>query len=102
MERSEIINIEGKTYANRFNGIAELFNYDFIEETYIKPQYPKYSIKRTVVVYGSNETEIAEIEVSFMLNKKGKMVLGIQAPQLFHQAISNLLDYWTQRKPSIY
>ena len=102
VERSEIINIEGKTYANRFNGIAELFNYDFIEETYIKPQYPKYSIKRTVVVYGSNETEIAEIEVSFMLNKKGKMVLGIQAPQLFHQAISNLLDYWTQRKPSIY
>lgn len=100
MERLQIINIEGKTYANRFNGIAELLNYDFIEETYIKPQYPDYSIQRTVVVYGSNETEIVEIEVSFMLNEKGQMILGIQAPKLFNQAISNLLDYWTQRKPS--
>ena len=102
VERLKIINIEGKTYANRFNGIAELLNYDFIEDTYIRPQYPEYSIQRTVVVYGSNETEIVEIEVSFMLNKKGQMILGIQAPKLFNEAISNLLDYWTQTKSSVY
>lgn len=95
VERLQIINIEGKTYVNRFNGIAELLNYDFIEDTYIRPQYPEHSIQRTVVVYGSKETQIVEIEVSFMLNEKGQMILGIQAPQLFNQAISNLLDYWT-------
>nr|WP_181716909.1 hypothetical protein [Psychrobacter sp.]QJS05159.1 methylase [Psychrobacter sp.] len=100
VERLEIINIEGKTYANRFNGIAELLNYDFIEDTYIRPQYPEYSIQRTVVVYGSKETEIVEIEVSFMLNEKGQMILGIQAPKLFNQAITNLLDYWTKGKTS--
>lgn len=100
VERLQVINIEGKTYLNRFKGIAELSNYDFIEENYIRPQYPEYSIQRTVVVYGSNEEEIVEIQVSFMLNEKGKMILGIQAPKLFKQAILNLLDYWTQRKPS--
>ena len=31
--RSEIINIEGKKYAFRKNGIAELVHYDYIEET---------------------------------------------------------------------
>ena len=102
VERLQIINIEGKTYKNRFNGIDELLNYDFIEDTYIRPQYPKYSIQRTVVVYGSKETEILEIEVSFMLNEKGQMILGIQAPQLFNQAISNLLDYWTHKNPSLH
>lgn len=100
IERLEVINIEGKTYENRFKGIAELFNYDFIEEMYIKPQYPNHSIQRTVVVYGSNNTEISEIEVSFMLNKRGQMVLGIKAPKLFNQAITNLLDYWTKGKTS--
>lgn len=99
MERLQIINIEGKTYKNRFNGIDELLNYDFIEDTYIRPQYPKYSIQRTVVVYGSKETEILEIEVSFVLNEKGQMILGIQAPQLFNQAISNLTRLLDTQKP---
>lgn len=97
VERLQIINIEGKTYNNRFQGIEELLNYDFIEEIYIKPQYPDYTISRTVVVYGSKETEIVEVEVSFMLNERGQMILGIRAPKLFNQAISNLLDYWTQK-----
>ncbi|AMN69039.1 hypothetical protein [Psychrobacter sp. P11G5] len=101
MERLEVINIEGKTYANRSNGINELLNYDFIDSEYIKQEYPDYSIKRTVVVYGSDEEEIMETKISFMLNKKGKMVLGIQAPQLFHQAISNLLHYW-KRTPYLH
>ncbi|MFM2267510.1 MAG: hypothetical protein RL757_951, partial [Bacteroidota bacterium] len=43
---------------------------------------------------GSHEETIVEIEVSFLLNENGKMILGVQAPQLFQNAIKNLLDYW--------
>ncbi|MFZ7259888.1 hypothetical protein [Avibacterium avium] len=92
----EIINIEGKTYENRFKGIKELRNYDFIEEEYIKPSYPKFDIVRTVVLYGgaiSDNTKL-EAEIGFLLNTSGKMILGIKAPKLFTEAISNLLDYW--------
>ncbi|MDK4651379.1 hypothetical protein QG070_10255, partial [Kingella kingae] len=48
VERLKVLNIEGKTYANRAKGIAELVNYDFIESHYIHPQYPDYHIIRTV------------------------------------------------------
>jgi hypothetical protein len=34
-DRSEVINVEGKKYKFRQNGIDELYNYDFIEENYI-------------------------------------------------------------------
>ena len=49
---------------------------------------------RTVVLYGSYEERIIEIEVGFMLNKEGKLVLGVKAPKLFTRAINNLLSYW--------
>lgn len=98
IERFQVLNVEGKTYQNRLNGISELNNYDPIENKYIKPHYPKYKIVRTVVVYGSQNNEIAEIEIGFMLNENGKMILGIQAPPLFTQAIHNLLDFWKLEK----
>ncbi|MFZ7322775.1 hypothetical protein ACLSZQ_06855, partial [Avibacterium volantium] len=92
----EIINIEGKTYENRFKGIKELRNYDFIEKEYIKPSYPKFDIVRTVVLYGGSifDNTTLEAEIGFLLNRSGKMILGIKAPKLFTEAISNLLDYW--------
>lgn len=48
--RNEIINVEGKKYKFRHNGIAELNNYDFIEQNYILKYYPKFKILRTVVL----------------------------------------------------
>ncbi len=92
--RSEIINIEGKKYKFRKDGIAELSNYDSIEQNYIKKHYPEFKILRTVVLYGSTQQEIIEIEVGFLLNKNGELVLGIKAPHLFQRAIKNLLDFW--------
>jgi hypothetical protein len=92
--RSEVINIEGKKYQFRQNGIKELQNYDFIEKNYIKKYYPKFKVIRTVVLYGSKEKEIIEIEVGFLLNEEGDLILGIKAPALFKQAIKNLLDFW--------
>lgn len=93
-DRSEIINIEGKKYKFRANGIEELKNFDAIEKSYIKPSYPKFKIIRTVVLYGGTEEKILEIEVGFLLNENGKLVLGIKAPDLFKEALRNMLDFW--------
>ncbi|MBN2664584.1 MAG: hypothetical protein JXR68_13125, partial [Bacteroidales bacterium] len=93
-DRTEVINIEGKKYQFRQNGIDELNNYDFIEEHYIQKHYPNFSITRTVVLYGSDKEEIIEIEIGFLLNEKGGLILGIKAPELFKGAIKNLLDFW--------
>src|SRR3989344_2342419 len=65
-ERTEIINIEGKKYSFRKQGISELANYDFIEKNYVLKYYPKFKIIRTVVLAGSNEEKIIEIEVGFL------------------------------------
>ncbi|SQB97407.1 Uncharacterised protein [Helicobacter fennelliae] len=96
IDNLEIINIEGKKYENKNQGIDELKNYDFIEKTYIAKHYEKYKIIRTVVLFGSNEEKVIEVEIGFLLNSKGKMILGIQAPKLFVYAIKNLLDFWKQ------
>jgi len=92
--RSEVINVEGKKYKFRHNGIEELKGYDFIEKHYIQKHYPKFEIIRTVVLYGSKEQQIIEIEIGFLLNENGELILGIKAPQLFKEAITNLLDFW--------
>lgn len=92
--RNEVINIEGKKYSFRKNGIEELQNYDYIEQNYILKHYPKFKIIRTVVLYGSKEEKIIEIEIGFLLNENGQLILGVKAPSLFKEAIQNLLDFW--------
>ena len=92
--RSEIINIEGKKYEYRTKAIEELKNYDDIERLYINKYYPKYKVIRTVVLYGSHEKRVVELEVGFLLNKDGYLCLGIKAPGIFKDAIKNLIDFW--------
>ncbi len=94
-DRLEIINVEGKTYTHMNQGIEELNNFDAFENFYIREYYPEYQkIIRTVVLYGSYKEEIERIEVGFLLNSSGKMVLSINAPKIFVEAVANLLDYW--------
>ncbi len=94
VDETEVITIEGKKYVNKQKGIDELNNYDSFDNMYLKVHYPQYKIVRTVVLYGSNNEYIGEVEVGFLLNERGKLVLGIRAPKLFTKAIKNLLDYW--------
>lgn len=89
-----VIDIEGKKYQFRKNGIEELSGYDAFDEIYIKKHYPKFKITRTVVLYGSQEEKIIEIEIGFLLNQNGQIILGVKAPKLFQVAIKNLLDFW--------
>lgn len=94
-ERLEILNIEGKKFENKNKGIDELKNYDFIEKAYIKKFYPKYKIIHTLVLFGGVSEKIIEVEIDFLLNKQGKMILGIKAPQIFIIALKNLFDFWS-------
>jgi hypothetical protein len=93
-DRIEIINIEGKSYKNMEQGIKELDNFDAIEKYYIKKYYPEYRIIRTVVLYGGDGEKIEKVEVSFLLNRFGKIVLSIKAPEIFKEAVVNLSNYW--------
>ena len=93
--RMQVINIEGKKYQFRKVGIKELKNFDSIEKNYIKKYYPKHKIIRTVVLYGGTAKSVVEIEVSFLLNENGDLLLGIKAPELFKDALKNLLDFWS-------
>jgi len=94
LKRIEIINIEGKKYQNMLQGIEELNNFDAFEKFYIREYYPEYKIIRTVVLYGGNEIEIERVEVSFLLNKCGDLIISCKAPSLMKKAIKNLKDYW--------
>lgn len=96
VERKQVLNIEGKTFDNMDLGIRTLENYADIERLYIQRYYPGYKILRSVVIYGSTNESISPIEVSFLLNKEGKMILGIKAPQLFREAFNNLNKYWSK------
>ena len=90
-KRDEVINIEGKKFKNRKAGISQLERYDAIERKHIQRHYSWCKIIRTVVIYGTQETEIAEPEIGFLLNKHGVLILGQKPPQLFVEAIRNLL-----------
>lgn len=76
------------------NGLSKTKKHVF-ERLYLNRYYPRFRAVRTVVLYGSEKEEIAEIQVGFLLNAHGKLVLGIKVPKLFKRAINNLLSYWS-------
>lgn len=82
VDEKESITIEGKKYENKARGIAELNNYDAFDEMYLRKYYPQYKIVRTVVLYGGLSAGVLDVEVGFLLNERGKLVLGIKAPKL--------------------
>jgi len=87
----QIISVEGKRYITRQNGIEELANYSYIEKEIIKPSHNPKSMVRTVAVFGSDDTSIAEKQIGFLLNNHGQMIVGPQAPEIFKDVIRNLL-----------
>jgi hypothetical protein len=90
--KQEVINVEGKKYSNRKAGIADLNNYDYIEEKLIIPSHGPRNIIRTVAVFGSKEVDIKEKEISFLLNDDGLVVLSDSAPAIFKEALEKALS----------
>ncbi len=95
-KKAEIINIEGKQFQFMLKGIDELKNFDAFEKLYVQKHYPckDYKIIRTVVLYGGTDTHIERIEVSFLLNKNGDLVIGLNAPHIVKESLKNLQNYW--------
>lgn len=87
-----ILNLEGKTYENREQGIKDIKSFDCIEEEYIKPKYPDYKISRGVVLFGSKENKIKDNEVIFLLNKNGEIITSGKTPNLIKKAIKSILN----------
>lgn len=86
-KRNIIINIEGKKYSTRKQGVTELDNYSYIEENIIRPSHFPKKIIRTVVIFGSHEKKIVEPQISFLLNEDGEILLGKKAPDVFKEAL---------------
>jgi hypothetical protein len=94
LERLEIINIEGERSVNVLQGIKQLETFENIERTYLARHWPGYKVLRTVVLYGGHGDKIEHVEVSFLLNAQGKIVLGVKAPVVFRESLKNLVDFW--------
>ena len=90
-----LVNIEGKKSENVNKGIAELNNFGAVEKYYLSKYYPESSIERTVVLYGGNRNSISQVEVSFLLNSLGEICVSSDAPQIIHEAVQNLRNYWS-------
>ena len=93
-KRDTVIDSEGKVYANRTIGARELKNLRFFEKHFIKKYYPTSSITRTLILYGSNKDAIPSKDktTGLLLNEKGVVILGENAPLLFKESLRNLLS----------
>lgn len=92
-ENKEIINIEGEKFDNLSKGIEQVKGFDSIEDIYIKPNYPGYSINRSIVLFGGPDYESNQLSVGFRLSKDGKLMLGDNPPLLFVEALKKLYSY---------
>ena len=105
IDRSEIVNIEGKKFIKVNIGIKELNNFDAFEQMYISNYYPNARIIRSLVLFGSSKTEISEasfpklsqcdlVKIGFVLNENGKMILQTHSPEIFKEALNNLYSFY--------
>jgi len=86
-----ILNLEGKTYENKEQGLKDIQSFDCIEEEYIKPTYPDYKILRGVVLFGSKENSISG-DIIFLLNSFGKMITSDKTPKIILKAIESVIN----------
>jgi hypothetical protein len=94
MARLEITNIEGERAINVLAGIQQLETFSNFEQTYLKRYYPDHAVHRTVVLYGGDKQRIDHVQVSLLLNAEGKIILGVEAPEIFRDSMANLVDFW--------
>lgn len=93
--RFQLINIEGERAQNVEAGIQQLETFANFEDSYLKRYYPDYEVLRTVVLYGGESEVVDKLEVSLLINGRGKILLGVQAPSIFRESISNLVSFWS-------
>lgn len=86
----KIYNVEGKRLSTLAEGLRELETYDSIENEYIKPSYPDYSIERWLSIFGGNETDIPHEKVLIYLTLSGEVFINKKAPTGIKEAFRKI------------
>lgn len=96
MQLKKVFNIEGEMFKNVTQGIEQLKGFGVFENCYIKnlAGYNSFNIERSVVLFGGNVKTITQIEVSFILNQNGLLIIKTSSPQIFTDSIKNLNLFW--------
>lgn len=85
-ETNYILLVEGKMLSTLDKGIAEIENYDSIEQEYIYPEYKNVEIMRCVSIFGGNCSKIPHEKVLFYLADNGRIIINKNAPQCIKKA----------------
>jgi len=91
-KRKLVIDGEGKTSSNKKQGIKELKNLTFFEKNYIQKLYPNLKIVRSLILYGGVDKKVSGKETGLLLNSKGEIILGKNAPEIFKESLKKLLS----------
>ena len=80
-ESSCIILVEGKKLSTLKAGLAEIEDYDSIENEFIKPNYPECRIYRYVSIFGGRLNRLPDPKVILYLSETGRVIINPNAPQ---------------------
>lgn len=89
-ETKTIYNVEGKLLSTMYNGIEEVEMYGSIEDEFIKPCYPNYSIQRWVSIFGGRGNGIPHEKVLIYVNQQGKVFINSNADENIKQAFRSI------------
>lgn len=64
------------------------------DKSYLRKYDLEYQIRHEIILGSERKRKITEFEIHFLRNENGTISLGIKAPELFKEAIKNLLDFW--------
>ena len=91
-KNNEIIDIEGKTFLNRAQGVVELKNLDSFEELIVSSRYSDQKIIRSLVLAGKGSPRQASQlkELGLYLDSSGIITLGQNSPKIIKEAVAKL------------
>jgi hypothetical protein len=69
-----------------------LVDFDKPDKSYLRTYYPEYKINHEIVLGAGRKKQVTEIEIHFLRNENGTTSLGIKAPELFQEAIKNIVN----------
>jgi len=75
--------IEGKKLTTLQVGLAEIEDYDSIEDEYIKVEYPNFNYYRYLSIFGGHCTFLPDRKIMLYLNSDGLIILNRDLPQIF-------------------
>lgn len=81
-----VILVEGKKLDTLAAGVAEIEDYDSIENEFIKPKYKGCSIHRCISIFGGNMSSLPHPKVLLYLTTTGKIIINKNSPKCIIEA----------------